>query len=139
MTPLYHDAHFTFRFADDRIIPRFHLEGIEAGRRVLVFKIDPGTGEKLGLLATATVGEGEARRASAGPTRRGGGTARWRHRRGDGGARRRVGGGASAAASGAIVLEHSDSTRTERAYQPSLGNSYPFGTTTTLFSDTVKR
>jgi hypothetical protein len=31
MLPLYHDPHFTFRFADDRIIPRFHLEGIEAG------------------------------------------------------------------------------------------------------------
>jgi hypothetical protein len=58
MTPLYHDAHFTFRFADDRIIPRFHLEGIEAGRHVSVFKIDPSTGERLGLLATANVGEG---------------------------------------------------------------------------------
>jgi len=58
MLPLYEDAHFTFRFADDRIIPRFHLEGVEAGRRVLVFKIDPGSGERLGLLATATVGEG---------------------------------------------------------------------------------
>ena len=58
MLPLYEDPHFTFRFADDRIIPRFHLEGVEAGRRVEVFKIDPGTGERLGLLATATVGEG---------------------------------------------------------------------------------
>ena len=58
MLPLYHDPHFTFRFADDRIIPRFHLEGVEAGRRVSVFKIDAGTGERLGLLATATVGEG---------------------------------------------------------------------------------
>jgi hypothetical protein len=58
MLPLYHDPHFTFRFADDRIIPRFHLEGVEAGRRVSVFKIDPGTGERMGLLATATVGEG---------------------------------------------------------------------------------
>ena len=58
MTPLYQDPHFTFRFADDRLIPRFHLEGIEAGRRVSVFKIDPGTGERLGLLTTATVGEG---------------------------------------------------------------------------------
>jgi len=58
MLPLYHDPHFTFRFADDRIIPRFHLEGVEVGRRVSVFKIDPGTGERLGLLATATVGEG---------------------------------------------------------------------------------
>jgi hypothetical protein len=55
---LHHDPWFAFRFADDRLIPRFHLEGIEAGRRVSVFKIDPGTGERLGLLATATVGEG---------------------------------------------------------------------------------
>ena len=57
MIPLYHDPHFTFRFADNRIIPRFHLEGVPLGRRVSVFKIDPGTGERLGLLATATVGE----------------------------------------------------------------------------------
>ena len=41
MLPLYHDPHFTFRFSEDRIIHRFHLEGIAAGRRVLVFKIDP--------------------------------------------------------------------------------------------------
>ena len=58
MQPHYHDPHFTFRFADDRIIPRFHLEGVEAGRRVQVYKFDPGSGERLGLLATATVGEG---------------------------------------------------------------------------------
>ena len=58
MIPLYHDRHFTFRFADDRIIPRFHLEGIGAGRRVSVSKIDPTTGERLGLLTTATVGDG---------------------------------------------------------------------------------
>ena len=58
MIPLYEDPHFTFRFADDRIIPRFHLEGIEAGRRVSVYKMDTGTGKRLGLLATATVGEG---------------------------------------------------------------------------------
>jgi hypothetical protein len=32
MLPLYEDPHFTFRFADDRIIPRFHLEGIERVR-----------------------------------------------------------------------------------------------------------
>jgi hypothetical protein len=55
---LYEEPHFTFRFADARIIPRFHLEGVEAGRRVSVFKIDPGTGVRLGLLATATVGNG---------------------------------------------------------------------------------
>jgi hypothetical protein len=58
MLPLYEDPCFTFRFADDRMIPRFRLEGVEVGRRVSVFKIDPGTGERLGLLATATVGEG---------------------------------------------------------------------------------
>jgi hypothetical protein len=58
MLPLYEDPHFTFRFADDRIIPRFHLEGVEAGRRVEVYRIDAGTGERLGLLTTATVGEG---------------------------------------------------------------------------------
>src|SRR4051812_21130285 len=58
MLPLYHDPHFTFRFADERIIHRFHLEGVEAGRRVSVFRINPGTGERLGMLATATVGEG---------------------------------------------------------------------------------
>ena len=57
MIPLHHDPWFTFRSADDRLIPRFHLEGVEAGRRVSVFKIDPGTGERLGLLATATVGD----------------------------------------------------------------------------------
>ena len=58
MIPLHEDPHFTFRFADDRIIPRIHLEGIEAGRRVSIFKIDPITGESLGLLANATVGDG---------------------------------------------------------------------------------
>src|SRR5438105_890175 len=57
MTPLYQDPWFTFRFADDRLIPRFHLEGIKAGRRVSVFKIDASTGKQLDLLARATVGE----------------------------------------------------------------------------------
>jgi hypothetical protein len=58
VTNLYEDPWYTFRFADDRIIPRFHLEGVEAGRHVSVFKIDPSTGERVGLLTTATVGEG---------------------------------------------------------------------------------
>ena len=58
MTTHYEDPCFTFRFAKARIIPRFHLEGVEAGRRVSVYKIDPGTGERLGLLATAAVSEG---------------------------------------------------------------------------------
>lgn len=58
MLPRYHDPYFTFRFADDRTIPRFQLEGVQAGRRVSVFKIDPGPGERVGLLATANVGDG---------------------------------------------------------------------------------
>ena len=58
MIPLHHESHFTFRFADDRIIPRFHLESVEAGRRVSVFWIDPVTNERLGLLATVIVGDG---------------------------------------------------------------------------------
>jgi len=58
MKALYQEDWFTFRFADDRLISRFYLEGVEAGRRVSVFKIDPSTGERLGLLVTATVGGG---------------------------------------------------------------------------------
>jgi hypothetical protein len=58
MKNIYQDPWFTFRFADDRVIPRFHLEGIEGGRRVSVFKIDPGSSERLGLLATVTVDDG---------------------------------------------------------------------------------
>ena len=57
MIPLHHESHFTFRFADDRIIPRLHVEGVEAGRRVFVYRLDPVTGGRLNLLATATAGE----------------------------------------------------------------------------------
>jgi len=55
---LFQQPWFTFRFADDRIIPRFHLEGVPCGEQISVFKIDAATGERLGLLATATVSEG---------------------------------------------------------------------------------
>ena len=58
MLPLYEDPCFTFRFAEDRIIPRFHLEGVTPGSQVSVIKIDPESGERLGLLATATAGDG---------------------------------------------------------------------------------
>jgi hypothetical protein len=58
MMPLYQDPNFTFRFADDRIISRFHLQGIKPGRHASVFKMNPDTGEQLGLLGTAIVGEG---------------------------------------------------------------------------------
>lgn len=58
MLPLHHDPYFTFRFADDRIIPRFHLEGVEAGRRVAVFRLDPVTGGRRNQVATATTVDG---------------------------------------------------------------------------------
>jgi hypothetical protein len=57
MLPLYHEPHFTFRFADDRIIPRFHLEGVEAGRCVSVFRLDPVTGGRLNRIASATTAD----------------------------------------------------------------------------------
>jgi hypothetical protein len=58
MIPLFHDPNFTFRFTDDRIIHRFHLEGALVGRKVSVFQIDSVSGERLGQLATAIVGDG---------------------------------------------------------------------------------
>ena len=58
MLPLYHDPWFAFRFGGDRIIPRLHIEGVQPGSHVSVIKINPATGERLGLLATAIVGEG---------------------------------------------------------------------------------
>ena len=56
MLPLHRDPWFTFHFADDRIIPRFHLEGVPRGSQVSVFEIDPESGERQGLIASATVG-----------------------------------------------------------------------------------
>lgn len=56
MTPLHRDPHFTFRFDDDRLIPRFHLDGIAPGTRVTVFALDPGN--RHGVLAKATAGDG---------------------------------------------------------------------------------
>jgi hypothetical protein len=56
--PLHEDPHFAFRSAADRFFPRFRLEGVPVGQRILVFRIDPDTGERLDLLATATVGAG---------------------------------------------------------------------------------
>jgi hypothetical protein len=57
MLPMFQDPHFTFRFGESRIIPRFHLEGLEAGRQVAVYRINPDSGNRLGLMMTATVGE----------------------------------------------------------------------------------
>lgn len=55
--PIYHDSCFTFRFADDRIIPRFHVAE-SPGLKMFVIKTDPQSGRHLDLLATATVGDG---------------------------------------------------------------------------------
>jgi hypothetical protein len=55
---LHEDPHHTFRFADDRVIPRFHLDAVPAGTPVAVYRIAPVTEERRELLATATVGEG---------------------------------------------------------------------------------
>lgn len=58
MLPLYRDPHFTFRFAEDRLVRRSHLDGVEPGTPVSVFAIDPVTGERLELVPTAVAGEG---------------------------------------------------------------------------------
>ena len=58
MTPLHRDSHYTFRFADDRLIPRFHLDGVEPGRRVTVYRLDPQTGRPADMLVRAIAGEG---------------------------------------------------------------------------------
>jgi len=57
MKALHEDPHFTFRFAEDRGIPRFHLEDVPAGQGVSAFRINVTTGERLRLLAMAAVGE----------------------------------------------------------------------------------
>lgn len=57
MLPLYRDPHFTFRFAEDRFVGRFHLDGVAAGTQVSVFALDPATGEHLGVVAEAVAGD----------------------------------------------------------------------------------
>jgi len=46
MIPLHQDPWFSFRFGEDRLIPRFHLEGVQVGRR-RVFTIAPGTTDRI--------------------------------------------------------------------------------------------
>ena len=52
MVPLYRQPHFAFRFAECRIVARFHLDGVEAGVRVDVYRTDPATGARGSLMAT---------------------------------------------------------------------------------------
>lgn len=56
MLPLYRDPHFTFRFATDRLVDRFHLDGADSGTRVSVFALDPVTDERLKLITESVVG-----------------------------------------------------------------------------------
>lgn len=58
MLPLYRDPYFTFHFGDDRIVPRFHLDGVAAGVRVSVYRLDATPETCSELLATATADEG---------------------------------------------------------------------------------
>jgi hypothetical protein len=53
--PPFEDPRFTFRCEDARVVPGFHLNGVKAGQRLAVFKMDPGTGKKLDRLTTAIV------------------------------------------------------------------------------------
>jgi len=55
MLPLYEDPHFTFRFDTDRLVPRFHLPGVPAGRRISVYRTGPD-GRRVGPVAAATTG-----------------------------------------------------------------------------------
>lgn len=55
---LYSDPFFTFRFAEDRLIPRIHLEGVSAGQRVSIYSADPQTLQRGKPLCTGVVGEG---------------------------------------------------------------------------------
>lgn len=55
---LHEDRHYTFRFADDRVIPRIQLDGVAAGTPVAVYRIDPATEARGELLTTATTGGG---------------------------------------------------------------------------------
>jgi hypothetical protein len=55
---LHEDSHYTFRFADDRVIPRFHLDGLPPGTPVAVYRIDSATEDRRELLTRAVVGDG---------------------------------------------------------------------------------
>jgi hypothetical protein len=58
MIPLYCDTHFSFGFDDDRVIPKFHLEGVGMGVKVDVFHIDPVSRLRLELLTSGVTGVG---------------------------------------------------------------------------------
>lgn len=57
MIPLHRDEFYTFTFADDRLVPRFHLDGATEGAAA-VYRLDPATGGPADRLADAVVGPG---------------------------------------------------------------------------------
>lgn len=57
MLPLYRDPHFTFRFVEDRLVDRFHLDDVEPGTPVYVFDLNPATGERREPIAEAVAGD----------------------------------------------------------------------------------
>src|SRR5438034_8413259 len=75
MRPIYQDPWFTFRFAEDRLIPRFHLEGVPVGWRVSVHKADPAA-----LLRRRGNAQRPGRRAGQAGRHRGKESASWRTR-----------------------------------------------------------
>lgn len=58
LIPIHRDRHYTFRFGESRVIPRFHLEGVGPGGRVAVYRFDPATETRLGLITVVDVGAG---------------------------------------------------------------------------------
>ncbi len=58
MFPLYRDPWYTFRFAEARRIPAFHLEDAREGASVAVFRADSVTGLPGERLTDSVVGPG---------------------------------------------------------------------------------
>lgn len=59
MIPLYQDPVFTFRFVEDRLIDRFHLADVRAGKKVTVFRWQADAPNQAGPeLTRCVVGEG---------------------------------------------------------------------------------
>jgi hypothetical protein len=52
------ESRLTFHSAADRILSRCQFKGIPAGPQVSVFQVDPTTGDRLNLVATAVVRHG---------------------------------------------------------------------------------
>jgi hypothetical protein len=54
MKSLYQSPWFTFRFGEDRVIDRFHLEGVLAAQRISIFRLDEPSNQRGELIRLAT-------------------------------------------------------------------------------------